>query len=211
MPESLGTSGLLLGSMIAMFASLLALFWPIIRGVPFARFRQETGLFARNILVEGFAGLATYTLMLPIVIVGVVLSLLLGLIISFFFGELPPPEHPIQGAIGGSLLGLVLIYLVACVAAPIVEEIMFRGVLYRYLRDGTGRLGWVLSFLTSALVSSFIFAAIHPQGVTFIPILGSLAVAFCIGREWRGSLVAPMVAHALNNGVVMTLNVMLLA
>lgn len=210
-PESTGTSGMLLASMIAMFLSLGALFWPLIRGVPMSAFRQETGLYAGNVFVEAFAGLATYMMALPLLIVGVVLSLILGVLITFLFGEMPPPEHPIQDAIGGSAMTLVMVYLVACVAAPIVEEIIFRGVLYRYLRDSSRHLGWVVSFLGSALISSFLFAAIHPQGIAFIPILGSLAVAFCIGREWRGSLVAPMVAHAVNNGVVITLNVMLLS
>jgi membrane protease YdiL (CAAX protease family) len=86
---------------------------------------------------------------------------------------------------------------------------MFRGVLYRYLREFSRRFGLILSLMFSMLVSSFLFAAIHPQGLSFIPVLGALAVAFCIGREWRGSLVAPMFAHGLSNGVVMTFNVVL--
>ena len=87
---------------------------------------------------------------------------------------------------------------------------MFRGVLYRYLREVSDRCGFFLSFLFSALVSSFIFAAIHPQGISFIPVLGALAVAFCIGREWRGSLIAPIVAHGINNLVTVTLGMLLL-
>ena len=59
------------------------------------------------------------------------------------------------------------------------------------------------------IIASFIFAAVHPQGLTFIPILGSLAVAFCIGREWRGSLVAPMIAHGVSNAAVLTMNIAL--
>lgn len=210
-PKSMGTTGILLFSMIAMFLSLGALAWPLIRGVKAGTFLRETGLYTGNIFVEFLAGLATYAMALPILMVGVLLSAILGVIVTALFGEIPPPEHPIQGAITGSFAGIFMIYMVACVAAPIVEEIMFRGVLYGYLRNGTRVMGFVLSFVVSALVSSFIFAAIHPQGITFIPVLGSLAVAFCIGREWRGSLVAPMVAHALNNGAVMTLNVLLLA
>jgi membrane protease YdiL (CAAX protease family) len=60
-------------------------------------------------------------------------------------------------------------------------------------------------------VSSILFAAIHPQGWPFIPVLASLALAFCVAREWRGTLVPGMVAHGINNFVIMTLNVMLLA
>lgn len=210
-PKSWGIEGSLLIALIASFSTLIALFWPCIRGVSFAQVRQDCGLVGgRSWFIEVLAGFATYASALPILLVGVVLSAILGVIVTFLFGEMPPPSHPIQDAIGDSLLGIVLIYLVACVAAPVVEEIMFRGVLYRYCRDGTRRMAWILSFGISALLSSFIFAAIHPQGITFIPILGALAVAFCIGREWRGSLIAPITAHAISNGVVMTLNVVVL-
>ena len=30
----------------------------------------------------------------------------------------------------------------------------------------------------------------------------ALAIAFCLAREWRRSLVAPMIAHGINNGVI---------
>jgi membrane protease YdiL (CAAX protease family) len=62
----------------------------------------------------------------------------------------------------------------------------------------------------AVLVNSVIFAAIHPQGLIFIPVLGSLAVAFTLMREWRGTINASIVAHAINNFVVLTLNVLML-
>ena len=30
----------------------------------------------------------------------------------------------------------------------------------------------------------------------------TLALAFCLVREWRGSLIAPITMHAINNGVL---------
>lgn len=35
--------------------------------------------------------------------------------------------------------------------------------------------------------------------------LGTLAMVFAALREWRGSLIAPIAAHALNNGVMVLL------
>ena len=95
--------------------------------------------------------------------------------------------------------------VVACILAPIVEETMFRGVLYRNLREMTNRRGFTFSFLVSGLLASFIFAVIHPQGLIFVPLLMSLALGFSILREWRGSLIAPMIAHAIQNGLVTTI------
>jgi membrane protease YdiL (CAAX protease family) len=56
-----------------------------------------------------------------------------------------------------------------------------------------------------------IFAAIHPQGLLFIPVLGALACGFSLAREWRGSLIPCIVAHGVNNFAVGLLAVLLLA
>ena len=108
-----------------------------------------------------------------------------------------------QGLIEGNLaIQLQLIFL-AAVIAPLVEEIMFRGVLYRQLREATAIGGRVPSVVFSAVLSSFIFAVIHPQGMLAVPVLMALACNFVLAREWRGTLIPSMVAHGLNNGLVL--------
>jgi hypothetical protein len=97
-----------------------------------------------------------------------------------------------------------------CPFAPVFEELFFRGALYRNLRQTFGRWGVLGSVVIAVLVNSVVFAAIHPQGLIFIPVLGSLAVAFTLMREWRGTINASIVAHAINNFVVLTLNVLML-
>ena len=104
-----------------------------------------------------------------------------------------------------------MVLLLAAVAAPIVEETMFRGVLYRHLRDATRSLGLLLSILVSATVNAFVFAVIHPQGWVAIPALMSLAYAFTLMREWRGSVIPSMIMHAVSNGLVMTLLILALS
>jgi membrane protease YdiL (CAAX protease family) len=37
-----------------------------------------------------------------------------------------------------------------------------------------------------------------------VPALMALGFIFAMLREWRGSLIAPITAHALNNGMVVT-------
>ena len=122
------------------------------------------------------------------------------------FGPIDQPSHPIIDYLArGNWWTWVQVMIVACILAPIVEETMFRGVLYRNLREMTNRWAFTLSFLSSALLASFIFAVIHPQGLIFVPLLMALAFGFSILREWRGSLIAPMVGHAIQNGLVTTL------
>jgi membrane protease YdiL (CAAX protease family) len=75
---------------------------------------------------------------------------------------------------------------------------MFRGALFHHLRR---RWNWVVSAGFSALI----FAAVHPQGWTAIPVLGSLALVFAAVREWRGSAIAPMTGHFIQNFAVTTM------
>jgi membrane protease YdiL (CAAX protease family) len=114
--------------------------------------------------------------------------------------------HPVVPILPGAGLELkVTIFVLAAIIAPIVEETMFRGVFYRHLREGTRKFGGVWSFLASALLTSFIFAAIHPQGWRGIPPLMGIAMGLNLAREWRGSLIPSMIAHGINNGLVMAI------
>ncbi len=72
----------------------------------------------------------------------------------------------------------IQIVFVASVVAPIMEETMFRGVLYRHMREATGRMGRWRSVILSALVVSFVFAEPHPQGLLAVPVLMALAFGF---------------------------------
>ena len=112
------------------------------------------------------------------------------------------PSHPIVRlvAAGDWPVRLQLLFL-AAVAAPFVEETMFRGVLYRHLREATAGRGRPLSFLGSAVVVSFIFAVIHPQGFLGVPVLMGLAFGLNVLREWRGTLLPSMMVHGIHNGL----------
>ena len=106
----------------------------------------------------------------------------------------------------GDLWIIAQMYILASVAAPLVEETFFRGVLYRHFREFSRKWSLLLSVFASALASSLIFASLHPQGLAVIPSLASLGVAFCLIREWRGSLLAPMFVHGFHNFLIISLN-----
>lgn len=198
---------------LAMFLSLGALAYPVLRGVSFAELRRHIGLHAgAGVLREVVAGVHCYVSAVPLLAVGLVIFAILSAISTAVFGEQPQPSHPAVEMIGGSTaLRVVLLYLLASVAAPIVEEIAFRGLFYGHLRGAVGPNERVFSAIVAAVFTSFVFAVIHPQGVLFVPALGGLAIGFCLFREWRGSLVAPIVAHGVNNAVTMTIGLLLLS
>lgn len=203
-------------SSVLRWALLLVVLWPLARGQSWTQTRTDLGWHAgRGVLREMGAGVAGYLACLPIVGVGVVLTLVLGAVRLWLMtpdpsavptpggGSSPVPVHPLGDEVArGGRLRVVDLVILATLWAPIVEETVFRGALYRHVR------GWA-GVILAALVVGVIFAAIHPQGWTAIPALCSIAVVFAILREWRGSLIASITAHALNNGVIVGLLLLL--
>ena len=195
---------------LVFLGSLIVLVWPVLRGVPWSQVRADIGL-TRFSMLDIPCGFATYAMSLPFLGAGVIISFLLQLVVTEAGVDVAPPSHPAQDAMSGANGMLVVqLFLVAVVAAPLVEEILFRGVLYAHLRGATRTWQRFFSIAFAAVVSAAVFAIIHPQGPIFAPVLAGLAVGFCIGREWRGSIYASIVAHAVNNAIVMSLSVLLM-
>lgn len=196
---------------LAALLSLAALGWPRIRGVSWSETFHAIGWSkGRGLVREVGAGVATYVMMLPLMAAGLIVTLVLAAIVRAITGGaaggVETASHPVAPMLVEASWSVKLLILVlAAVIAPLVEETMFRGVLYRHMREATGRVGGVLSFIASAAVVSFVFAAIHPQGWLGIPPLMSIAIGINIAREWRGSLISCMVAHGINNGLVLTI------
>lgn len=195
----------------AFFASLSALAWPLMRDIRWNQVGRDVGLaIRRNPLSDIAVGVGGYCMALPLVAVGFIVTYVLILLQQALqpdrglFDPAGGPAHPVIVELAGDrLLPKLLVLALGAIAAPIVEEVMFRGVLYRHLRGATAMLGVVGSVIISALVSSFIFAAIHPQGWVAIPALASLALAFALMREWRGTVWPCMVMHGISNFIVL--------
>lgn len=195
----------------AMLLSLVALAWPRLRGLSWPQMKQDLGLSIGWLDIP--AGLAAYLSVLPLLVVGLCVTLVLMAILGRLGIEYHSPSHPVGelAAAGASSWVWVQIFFIACVAAPVVEELFFRGVLYAHLR----RIGpsWPMGARTAFAVaaSSFLFAVIHPQGWLAVPVLSSIATALALTREWTGRLGAGMIAHALNNAVAMLILMLLVA
>lgn len=201
----------------AILLGLVALGWTAVRGVPWSQVRRDIGWAAgEQPAMEPFCGMLMYAVTIPLAVAALFVTQMAA---GWFAGPQAPdpwaptggPAHPIVVMAGGGWGRAALLFVVAAVIAPIVEEIMFRGVLYRHLREVTRGAGVVVSVGFSALVGGAVFALLHPQGLLAAPALGIVAVGLAVAREWRGSLVAPMVLHGINNGVVVLLMVFLMS
>jgi membrane protease YdiL (CAAX protease family) len=84
-----------------------------------------------------------------------------------------------------------LLIVAAAIVAPLVEEIVFRGFIYGVMKRYTDGI-------FAALCSSLLFAIVHLHVGTLFP-LALLALVFCAIYERTGSLVVPMIMHALFN------------
>jgi len=87
----------------------------------------------------------------------------------------------------------ILFGLGAIVLAPLVEETLFRGILYPFLKP---RIGLPLAVTATTLT----FAAIHTNLVTFVP-LTFIGLVLVWVYERTDNLLAPIVTHALFNAV----------
>jgi membrane protease YdiL (CAAX protease family) len=141
-----------------------------------------------NLLGNIGYGIAGYLTAIPLVIV---FGLISRLIFNHSTDTTPNPVIPL---IAGERdpLARVLIFVLASICAPLIEEFFFRGVLYSGLRT---RYPWVIS----AALSGLCFAVMHPIQ-DWLPIV-ALGFVLATLREMRQSLVPGVVAHFLQNTV----------
>jgi membrane protease YdiL (CAAX protease family) len=116
---------------------------------------------------------------------------------TFSQAELEERAQSLADKAGG--FSTVLLVLLVVVAAPVVEEVVYRGLLQRSLR---GRLGAAASFLVVAVL----FTLVHLSPVEY-PGLFAVALVFGAGVLVTGRLGWSLFAHAAFNltGVVMVL------
>ena len=95
----------------------------------------------------------------------------------------------------GSVPLRLLMGFAAVIAAPLTEELLFRGLLYGVCKRFTD--SWF-----AALVTSLLFASVHLHVGSFIPLF-ALALILVAVYEITGSLLVPIVMHALFNGLML--------
>ena len=92
-----------------------------------------------------------------------------------------------------SLRSKSLLFLFLLIEAPILEELLFRGVLF-------GGLTKIMPIWPAILLSGLVFAVIHVNAATLIP-LWFLGSAFAWLYVRTGTLLAPMTVHFTFNAV----------
>lgn len=124
---------------------------------------------------------------------------LLMLISAVLMRFLPGGAHPIAEDLMNNPkpAEIAKMLFLASVVAPIWEEIVFRGMLLPAFTKAFG------TPLYGALLTSFIFASIHPQGAAGVPMLMGIALMLSAVSYQTKSLVSNIILHALHNGTAL--------
>lgn len=125
----------------------------------------------------------------------------LGLILisSLFFekvlGIVPEEQDMVRWFVGDAYSIKVKCFLTAMVLveAPILEEMIFRGVIFR------GMLSKV-PFWVAVIVSGLMFSIVHLTAVAILPFM-FLSYRFACAYRETGSILSPITMHCLFNGV----------
>lgn len=142
-------------------------------------------------------------------IVGACMNLIpfiIGAAISSVLAQfLPEPHHPASQILqsGPGPLEISLVFASACIFAPILEEVVFRGLI------GPALARKLNSPALGILISAALFASIHPQGIAGWPPLFALGAMFGLTSYYTRSLVPGIIMHALHNGLVLSMGLLL--
>jgi membrane protease YdiL (CAAX protease family) len=120
----------------------------------------------------------------------------LSYIVLLIFGE-PDDQVLVQEIQEEEAVGLLAAYgALSCFAAPIAEEIFFRGFMFRALAERV-HVAW------AALVTGVVFGLSHAAGspATSLVVLSGFGVALCLLLYRTGSLIPCIMLHSFNNSV----------
>jgi membrane protease YdiL (CAAX protease family) len=154
----------------------------------------EASLFDHVLLCTGGTGVIAVVNLLsvwPLVMAAIIITTHFGRLTSGQDFQIQQHEELTTITAHSQLPLRVLIIITAIVIAPVVEEMLFRGLFQSMIRGLIGR-AWVAIILTSVL-----FALLHPW--THWPALFVLAMCLGYSYEKSGSLLRPIFIHAFFN------------
>ena len=89
--------------------------------------------------------------------------------------------------------GKILAAIALVVVGPILEEVIYRGLIYGKLRKNH-------SLVTSILIVSILFGFLHGQWNVGVDVF-ALSVVACLMRETTGTIYAGIILHILKNAI----------
>jgi membrane protease YdiL (CAAX protease family) len=165
----------------------------VIARMGFARGLKGFGLRIRTIPQDLAQAFLTLVGVWPLVAAVMSLTILVMKALNEGF-EVPQHEALQVITQSGSMPLQVLMVIMAVAVAPVIEEMLFRGLFQTMIRSYVGR-PW-----PAIAIASILFAVIH-QDTEHWPALFVLALGLGYSYEKSGSLLRAIFMHAMFNGV----------
>lgn len=123
--------------------------------------------------------------------------------ITQLLGPVDPPEQQLLNDLTAGGVSTLLAIVAAVVMAPVLEEVVFRGILFQGLKRRIGM--W-----PAALVSGLVFASVHVEVTQPLYSAGLLALGILLAWSLHrfGNVLVPIVGHAVFNGISVALTLL---
>jgi membrane protease YdiL (CAAX protease family) len=171
--------------------TVLAMTWMLVYPLWIARLRHSEPLprpRARAVFVEGLLAL----LSLPIVMASMSFAYQAAAYLLGASAKSAAPLEPLARA--SNRVESLTLFVLAVTVGPVAEEVFFRGLLHNALRQ---RFRWPVA----ALLQAFAFGLFHPFDLASSAAIAFVGLALAVLYEWRGTLLAPILLHAMLNAV----------
>jgi len=191
-PGAVETGALVAGTLGIYVAMLWLMYRILIKG--YDADLSCLGISLRRFFWNAWSGIVGYIAFIP----AFFLLLMASLFVCQLFGIKPQAHELVEiFSVEKSPYTLAYLIILAIGLAPVYEEIVFRGFIYGVLRKYAGVQGGMA-------LSALFFAAIHFNFAQLIPVWG-LGMMLAYLYEKTGTLTAPIVFHAINNGIAVSI------
>ena len=123
--------------------------------------------------------------------------MLVSLVSKTIFYEYSEQEIVRNVRISNNSTELLSAFIMIVIIAPIIEEIIFRGLIYRVFKG-------LLGPFFGAFISSILFSFVHLNLLSF-PYLFIFGIILCLYYEKEKTIFTPILMHSILNGIMFSL------
>ena len=133
------------------------------------------------------------------------MSMIMAAIMAALSIEATPPNDAAVDLMAKESYNITLV--ISVIAAPILEEILFRGVLFQSIRKHSRIMAYIASLAIFGVYHTWQFAVMYQDPIYLLYSLQYIPITFAItwSYEYSGSLWTAIFFHASNNFLAMSL------
>jgi uncharacterized protein len=124
-----------------------------------------------------------------------IILLIISFVSKLVLGNLREQDIVMEIRANGINIKLIELVFWTVIISPIIEEVFFRSLIYRTLKNYSAHL-------VAVLISSILFSLVH-QNLYSFPLLLALGVSLCIVYEKTNSIIYPIIMHSIFNIIML--------